>query len=312
MSDPAKVPEGFQPVSLTRATAEQYCLTAIQKRHNEMWWYFNGLAPFRGYSRPFKDNHGLWWYTPKPCFAWPVDFFTPRDPAVRGLPRRALLGAQWPVDEHADADSRVWMNVIRDLGDYGTGSVASNKRRAIRKGLRNLTVQAVDPGDSKIAREACEVWNSHVQRTGWNSQMSHEQFAESWKELSDWPGTTVIAATHKTDRDAICAWTIVRAVDSVVYIDTLASHSDRLASRPNDAVLFVCLASASQQGIPRAHYSLKSNIKSLEAFKESLGFEAYGFPSRLRLRWPVASLLRLLKPRTYERLLGNLDRTREE
>jgi len=68
-----------------------------------------------------------------------------------------------------------------------------------------------------------------------------------------------------------------------------------------------CLASAAAQGVQRAHYSLKSNLKTLETFKESLGFEPYPFPAWLHVRRPVAPLLRAFRPRAYKRLFGNDD-----
>ena len=62
---------------LNRAAIAEYCTAAAAAKSNEFWWYFNGLAPWRGYSRPFPDDAGRWWYRVKPGFAWPVNFFDP-------------------------------------------------------------------------------------------------------------------------------------------------------------------------------------------------------------------------------------------
>ena len=102
----------------------------------------------------------------------------------------------------------------------------------------------------------------------------------------------------------MCGWLITRVIDDTVFIDTIASHTDRMAQRPNDAMIFRALVSAAAMGVAHGHYALQSRLESLEAFKQALGFHAHPFPSRLELRWPVAPLLRLARPRLYRRLLG--------
>jgi hypothetical protein len=275
----------------------------MQAVHNEFWWYFNGLAPWRGFSRPFVDDTGRWWYRVKPGFAWPVNFFDALKQQPTGREFRSLLGWQYPVEQEDAADSAVRMNVIERLDEYEIRSLPDAKRRAIRRGVRNLEVVVIDSADKATAIAAHEVWKSHVSRTGWNAPLSKDRFLYSWEELSRWPGTTVLAARVPSTR-LICAWMIARVVDEVIYIDTLASHTDRLEHRPNDFIAFAALTAAKLQGTRRAHYSLASNKSSLETFKQSLGFEARAFPSRLHLRPGIGLALRLLRPGAYRRLLG--------
>lgn len=304
MSAPPPAAESFPVVPLRRATETEYCAYAARTRHNEVWWYFNGLAPYRGYSRPFADSRGRFWFEVKRGFVWPVNFFDTVE-YVAWHPNLSLklLGAQWPVAEQ-QANSRVWMNVIHDLRGYDIQRVDADKRRAVRKGIKNLDLVMLDPGDAQVAAAARDVWNSHVQRTGWNTPETPESFAASWRELRDWPGTTVIGARDRASGQ-LCSWTIVRVIDDVAYVDTLASHTERLANRPNDAIVFTAVYSAAQGGARRAHYSLRSRIASLEAFKASMGFEPFAFPARLSLRFPVGLGLQLFANRTYRRLLGD-------
>lgn len=279
---------------------------AARAKSNEFWWYFNGLAPYRGYSRPFVDEHERWWYCVKPGFAWPVNFFRPLDYQPRAPGNRMVLGWQFPVSDR-EADSRVWMNVIEDTREYDVARVQSDKRRAVRKGLKCLHVGVESPADPFVSHAAWEVWNSHVNRTGWNRVLPPEQFHASFRELSAWPGTSLLTARDPDLGNQLCSWVLARVIDEVVYIDTLASHTDRLANRPNDTIVFSALRIASQMGIPRAHYALKSNVLSLERFKESLSFVSHAFPARLKLRWPVLPALSLLSPRTLKRLRGDAD-----
>jgi acetyltransferase-like isoleucine patch superfamily enzyme len=115
----------------------------------------------------------------------------------------------------------------------------------------------------------------------------------------------VITARDPNAGDQLCAWIIARVIDDTVFVDTIASHTDRLTHRPNDAIIFQCLVLAEAMGIQHAHYSLKSKLETLETFKQSLGFVAHPFPSRLRLRRPIGPALKLARPEIYMRLLGD-------
>lgn len=296
--------DGFTPATLQATNVEWYCRTARRVRHNEIWWYYNGLVKPRGLWRPFQAGDGRWWYHVKPGFAWPLDYFDPIESGQHASPKSLLLGWQYPVPAGCE-DSHVWLNVIRDLSGYDLSRVIAAKRRAIRKGFRSLDIRVSNPADAALAAQACVVWNSHVERTGWNRQMSQRDFVTSWRELAEWPGTTVLTARDAAHGNELCAWLIARVIDDTVFIDTIASHSDRLSNRPNDAIIFHCLASASRMGVRRAHYSLKSKLQTLEAFKESLGFEACPFPSRLHLRRPIGAVLRRTRPDIFKRLKGD-------
>ncbi len=303
-TQPAPDLDGFTPAILEATDVDSYCRVARRVRHNELWWYYNGLARPRGWWKPFQARDGRWWYYVKPGFAWPLDYFEPIDAGQDAAPRSLLLGWQYPVPPEC-GDSHVWLNVIRDLSGYGLSRVMSSKRRAIRKGFRALDIRVANPADPELARQACIVWNSHVERTGWNTSMAPHAFVTSWRELADWPGTTVLTALDPERGNELCAWLIARIIDDTVFIDTIASHTDRLSNRPNDAIIFHCLASAARMGVRRAHYSLKSKLHSLEAFKESLGFEACPFPSRLHLRRPIGAVLQRARPDIFKRLQGD-------
>jgi hypothetical protein len=290
-------------VALAQAEEAEYCAYVRRSRHNEFWWYFNGLAPYRGFSRPFPDRDGRWWYCVKPGFAWPVDFFDPLPDSARPG-RRSLLGWQFPVAP-ARANSHVHLNVIQDLSGYTLEGIPGKKRRwTIRKSLREHVYATADPSDAAIAEEARTVWNSHVERTGWNKTMSASGFQASWGELAGCPGTTLLTARQRGEAAAVCAWLICRVIGRTAFIDTLASHSDRLGGAPNDGLVFTYLESASKLGAGHAHYALKSSIASLEAFKQALGFTPLAFPTRLQLRPGVATALRLVRPAAYRRLRG--------
>ena len=242
----------MEGLALARSTEAEYCRAALARRHSEFWWYLTGLAPFRGYTRPFADRQGRWWYSVKVGFAWPVDFFKSFTGPPLGLATKLrLLGWQYPTAPD-QGNSRTSMNIIADLSQYGMASVESSKRRAVRKAARELDFLAIDPSDATMAGEwGCQVWNSHVLRTSWNSTMTTAQFCRSWRDLAGWPGTTVLVAREKSEARRICAWLIARVVDDTVFVDTIASHSEYQQSRPNDGLVFTCLHSGeTDRGCP--------------------------------------------------------------
>ena len=293
-------------LSVARTSEPEYCRFAQQARRSEFWWYFTPAAPYRGFSRPFLTPDDRGWYCVKPGFAWPIDFFRPYTAPPLRIPRTTLLGAQWPVRRADESNSSVWLNVIYDLTTYGFESIDPDKRRAIRKGQKNLELRVVSPRERDVFDAALDVWNSHVARTEWNRPLNPAPFSESWRELADWPGTSVWASYDRA-RGQMCSWLIGRIINDVAYVDTIASHSERLANRPNDTLIFEFLAAAAHSGARRAHYSMCSAIEPLEKFKQSLGFSAQAFSAHLELRWPVEFALRGWAPRLLRRLHGEID-----
>lgn len=303
MSDkPAET--GVPPLRIVAASAEDYCRSILATRPAETFWFQTGTAPYRGFSRPFRDRDGRWWWRPKPQFAWPIDFFTPLDRPPRLPICGARLGCQYPAPPE-QADSRVHFNVIVDLAGYDIDRVASQKRRAIRKGLKGHDFVSLDPRDDATTEEARVVWNSHVARTGWNTAFDAAQFARYWRPLADHAGTNVLGVRDK-EHGALCAWLVARVVAGCVFIDTIASHSDRLENRPNDAIIFAALWQAARTaGARHANYFLRSGLETLEHFKQSLGFDSSGLPSKLALNPLVAALLRRYRPHLWQRLVGD-------
>jgi hypothetical protein len=292
------------PLALSAASEDDYCRSILASRPAETFWFLAGTGPYETFSRPFRDRDGRWWWRAKPQFAWPLDFFTAYEHRPRVPRGQAMLGRQYPVAPE-QANSRVHFNVIRDLTGYGLETVASQKRRAVRKGLRNLDIAPLNPLDAASTEEAREVWNSHVARTGWSTAYEPRAFTRLWRPLADHAGTTVLGARDRSD-GLLCAFLVLRTVARCAWIDTIASHTDRLENRPNDAIIFAALHEASRTpGIQHANYFLRCNLPTLEAFKQSLGFRSDGLAARIEINPLVALGLRTLKPRIWQRLLGD-------
>jgi hypothetical protein len=305
---PASVPE-FETVALrlASATAEDYCRGILSVPHAETWWWQTGLAPYRGYSRPFKDRDGRWWWRIKPQFSWLIDFFTPLERPPRMPLGKSMFGWQYPVAP-AEANSLTHFNVIEDINGFDLSRVADQKRRAIRKGLRGLIVAPLDPRDPAATEDARVVWNSHVERTGWNQVFDAKTYAEHWRPLADEPGTNVLGARDRAT-GGLAAWLVARIVEGTLYVDTIASHTDRTQHRPNDTLIFAALFNAARLEpagrVRHANYFLRSSLETLEKFKQSMGFDSSGIPSKLHVNPLAATALKAIKPAMWKRLQGD-------
>jgi len=291
-------------LNLPTTTAGDYCSSVLSTRGSEVWWFQIGAAPYRGYSRPFRDLEGRWWWRSKPQFSYPMDLFVPIDPTPQ-LPRgRSIVGCQYPVPEEC-ANSLLHFNVIANLDSYDLDAVAAAKHRAVRKGLNSLTFHLLDARDNVSTEEVRLVWDSHVSRTRWNRACGPRTFKEWWQPLADMPGTSIVGVRERVSGQ-LCAWLLVRIIDNTVFLDTLASRTDMLMHRPNDALIFFVLFSTGRtHGGRRANFFRRSSATSIELFKQSVGFDSTGLPARYQLNRLTRVLPKLLKPKSWDALRGD-------
>ena len=292
----------FYPVQLRQATVEEYCVSLRNAKQNGFWWYQFAAPLFGRYSRPFK-HQGHWWFQVRPGLCWSAEGTTCIDAGIRPPIAKSYLGYQVPHDAQGSNSSLVF-NVIEELQSYSEADLHESKPRAIKKAYNATVVDNMCEMSSKDMAEACDVWNSLVTRTKWKKLLQHKQFEESWEELGQLPGTSILSCRDKSSGRMI-GWMICKTIGNTAYVDTIASHTDGLAMRPNDILLYSFLRSAQRNsGVTIAHYSLKSFVTTLETFKQSMGFKPIAFPCFTVLRPIVKQLLPLLYPRAYRRMYG--------
>jgi len=293
----------IEPLPLAHASVDEYCGAVAAARNIPFWWYF-GTYPLMGnYSVPFQTSDRSWWYQVKPGLCWPVEFMVSRNHRPSLPLRHSFLGYQSP--QHSGTNSRVVFNMIEDLTQFDIGCLDKSKPRALRKASRRCVVEILQTLNSTIEMQATDVWNSLVERSGWNHPLNPRTLTDSWRRLLDLPGTTILGCFDSNDHRLI-AWLICKLIGNVAYIDTIASHSSYMDHRPNDLLIYSFLMSAKKNShISMAHYSLRSRIASLERFKESMGFRPCSIPVYTHLRPGVKALLKTLSKRNFERLMGN-------
>jgi hypothetical protein len=299
--------ESFQPIDvplfpLKHATADEYCLSLRVCRGMSYWWYQDPANQRHTYSKPFQDGFSSWWYQIKPGFAWPVNILNALTDIDLPFAKR-YLGCQYVVEDAAQANSFIFVNVIQNLPLYSSASIPE-KRRAIKKGLRLCSLYILDHFDKEVVEGCRESWNNLVRRTGWKTVVSQLEFEESWKALVNLPGTSILVGCEK-ETGKIAGFLIIKIINQTAYVDTIASMDTLLHLNVNDALLYAFLVNA--QRIPtvqNAHYSLVSNVIKLERFKRSLGFVPIKYPARTVLTPGVGIMLKRLFPDKYKRLIG--------
>jgi len=294
-------------LALNHCSVEEHAEALIKVRRLPFWWYQGTSRLFGNYSIPFRDAHGIWWYQVKPGFCWPVEGLR-AIPAGEACPKwsRSYMGYQHILPEEAGANSRLAINCVRSLPDYGVAMLGA-KRRNIRKGLRACTIELLASFDEEAVAGCRAAWNDLATRTGWKHALDERSFAESWRMLLDVPGVSVLVG-REAESGEVAGFLVAKTVGDTTYLDTIASRSAMLRTNVNDALVYCWLENAKTlPGVDKAHYGIRSNVASLEKFKWSLGFEPYPFPALLHLRPGVRPLLAAVAREKYRRILGQFD-----
>jgi len=293
---------------LNACSVDEHCEALLRIRRLPFWWYQGTSKIFGNFSVPFRDKMGNWWYQVKPGLCWPVETLKTIEPS-RACPAftKAYFGYQHLVADESEANSRLVLNTIFDLTDYGPEKLKSKRRNKIRNGLKNCTLELLETYNKEMFDECRATWDSLSIRTGWKELAKERTFDEQWRMLLDCPGVSIIIAREKTS-GKIAGFILTKIIGDTAYSDTIASHTDMLQTRVNDALRYSFLANAKKlPGIKKAYSAIKSSLKGLEKFKEELGYEPYRFPANTHLRAGLETALRLFFPDKYNRMIGRFE-----
>ena len=295
-------------LKLNVCSVEEHCRALIELKRLPFWWYQGTSRLLGNYSLPFRDANGNWWFQVKPGFCWPVDCFRPIE-AGGAVPRyrKTYVGYQHILPAGSAANSHLRINAILDLPGYGAESISAKRRNAIRKGLKACNHELLATLDDNTSVGCRAAWNDLTARTGWKHAADEKGFSESWRILLDVPGVSVIVGRDAQSGE-VAGFLVTKILGDTAYVDTIASRSDLLRTNVNDAVMYAFLINAAKlPGLRKAHYAIKSTVRSLERFKTGLGFEPHPFPAMLHLRPGIPTLLRIFAREKYHRMLGHYE-----
>ncbi len=290
---------------LRHSSVDEYCRAVQKCKYNAFWFYQDISRVFGNYRKPFQDAEGRWWVRIRQGFAWPADMLTAFVPGRSPSLRYTFLAYQHIVPDESLANSSLVINVV-SLPEYGVGSFNFKKRNKIRQGMKMCDIVLLERTDREMVRGLLEAWNSLVQRTGWKWILNEQQLTDRLKELLDLPATSILVAIDRAS-GRVAGFLISKIYGDTASLDTIASHTDLLGSKPNDALVYAFLMrSKAIEGVTKGNYSIKGTVTKLEEFKTALGFMHQKYPARLHARPGFLSVVRMLKPDMYKRLTGQV------
>ncbi len=276
----------------------------------------------------FHNSNGVWWHRVKPFFYRPASFLLPLRPYESPpSPWLALGGYYHVVPEGAARNGSIVTNEITDPGRFELEMLKKNKNgarkvREIEKGLSVLSIRRVANLDD-LLEDGCRVFRAWEQRTVdvlsdvWHKNIHAANF-QSWAERVFRHPYDLLLGAYLENR--LVAFVRIKSTDGVANIvNSWGDYSmyKTLQVSPttvlNYAYIKIC---GHSPGIHKAVNGMRSLKDSLERYKAELGYRQTCYPAFICVRPPVRSLVRLLMPLQYRRLMGQYatvsSNTREE
>lgn len=273
------------------------------------------VADRKGGER-FHNSKGVWWHRVKPFFYRPASFLLPLKPYESApSPWLALGGYYHVVPEGARRNGSIITNEITDPSRFELEMLKKNKNgarkvREIERGLSLLSIRCVSNLDDLLG-DGCRVFRAWEQRTVdvlsdvWHKNVHTANF-KSWAERVFHHPYDLLLGAYFENR--LVAFIRIKATDGVAnVVNTWGDHMiyKTLQVSPttvlNYAYIKIC---GHSPGIHKAVNGMRSLKDSLERYKAELGYRHICYPAFICVRPPVRSLVRVLMPLQYRRLMG--------
>ena len=248
------------------------------------------------------QHRGRYWQRTVTGFYEPVHWLAKLKQAELSRPSWHCWGYRAYLDPSAqgEANSRMPVSLLEDVGRYAIDALPSKRRSDLRKSEKLVTF--IKLNNNKILMEqGCEVDQSAYQRTGYGAPPHQEDYrAEDYSEM---PFRIVLAGMIGRD---LGGYLTAYAVDEVAYIHKISLATRHLKSAIGTGLVlnFVRLCQRSP-GIKKIVYGLHSiEDPPLVAFKEGLGFATVLLPSYVWMLPGMRKLIELNRPYAHYRLTG--------
>jgi hypothetical protein len=204
---------------------------------------------------------------------------------------------------------RLSYHVVYDKRSYELDGLRNVARRAVRKGLRNCSVEPIS--FKRLADEGWELQLDTWERQQRDPEFSHNAWRTRCLAAADLPGFEAWGALVE---GRLAASLTTFQMEDCCYILSQQSHRDYLRARVNNALSFVVVHTMTNRpSIRSTFYSLHSidAPMTVDAFKFKMGFAAKPVRQRVvfnpwisplvnRLSHDLLNRLRrLLRPRSY-------------
>jgi hypothetical protein len=180
-------------------------------------------------------------------------------------PLRALAGFTHIAAPNSPSNG-VYQAVVReDVSSYSIKSLSTDRRTKLRKALSQLTVRVVDRCDDLLA-DGYEVYVSWHERVRWGRDKTNRKAYNTWISGVYRRPKHMVLGAYKGDK--LVAFMLPFVTGEVAVQAYLASHTDFLKYRPNEAIIhaFLCLARQTP-GVKMAYFGPVCSKSSLNDFK---------------------------------------------
>jgi hypothetical protein len=205
-------------------------------------------------------------------------------------------------DDSANANGAIPVHLLTNVRDYGLEALSSKRRSTIRKARRLAKiVQLVGP--ALLRQQGYELLCSVGDRLGRYRPPSKEKYLAGLDRHANDPRRVILAGLVD-GRLAACLEAF--AVDRTAYIDFMFIATEAQSTEVGSGLVFefVQICRRSQQ-IDEVVYGLHAREnKSLDFYKERIGFPVVRVPSRVSINPIVAQYIRWQKPHVFYRLTG--------
>ena len=225
-------------------------------------------------------NKGTWWIQVKSFYCWPLYLFQKIEPK-KSFPilYKAFIGYEHMVPNESVANAILPIMCLENVKDYSLEKLPK-KRRQIIRGLERVKIKRISDVNELI-NDGYKINVSAAPKQHWAGNHSSLLDFRKWKERINqafsFPAIEFWGAYN--DKNKLIAWLKAYQVENTMFISEEMSHADYLTLYPNDALLFTFINRCKEvKDLGRITFGLWCRKRSLNKFKESLGFKKVDFP----------------------------------
>ena len=231
------------------------------------------------------QNNDVWWETTRNGYCKPaIPFDEVKATKAKPAMSKSFIGCNHRVPNKAGS-SGYWLPFVLDeqgIKEWSLeGLKSGNRRRRIRKGLRNCEVKRLENVQT-YRSDFSRILKSTAIRNGHGNPPEHyNEDKQSWWDL-------ILRVNHYTEfwgafhEGMLVAYICFHVAGDRVVVDGVKSDTEWLQTCPIDAILFNFITDIQKrEGIKEMIYGGKSDRPSLDKFKESYGFRIEEIPYRI-------------------------------
>ena len=212
---------------------------------------------------------------------------------------------QFPVEEESRANSALNMIVIDDIQAYSIETLHKDRRRDVRKAIKNgVTIKQIHDAESFIP-EAYPVYLSFYGRTHYGhhkDRNERETFAKWVRTLTSFEDVYLLGAYLNNELTAILVYCIV---DRILVGKSLINSEKSIHSRAPDLLLHYTREEiAKKANIDLIFTGMLLREQGINNFKLWRGAKILSLPAYLKMPFPAKPILKALKKAEYEFLIG--------